>query len=164
MSKKHKELSFDEYRCLNSWKMTPVTQSFIQRMTEELVRWAKEDPAALKLDQWQVDNGICDETRDRWLEQYPLFKKAWQQAKKALGIRRENGAINNQYNASMIAPMMAHYDKNWKDMAEWRATLKGNVENKSERMIVVIPSYNEEETNKSTPSRVKKGGGIIRLC
>jgi hypothetical protein len=148
------ERFFDEYLNLNTWKMTPLTISFIQKLGEELLTWAQTDPNALTLDQWQVANGVCDTTKYRWIEKYPSFKLAWQQAKKALGVRREVGAINRKYEVSMISNVMAHYSHVWKDTAEWRAKLKGDAENKPERTIVVLPSYNEPEGEKPTPEEV----------
>lgn len=148
------ERFFDEYLNLNTWKMTPLTISFIQKLGEELLVWAQTDPNALTLDQWQVANGVCDETKYRWLEKYPSFKLAWQQAKKALGVRREVGAINRKYEVSMISNVMAHYSNVWKDNAEWRAKLKGDAENKAERMIIVVPSYDEPDEKKPTPEEV----------
>ena len=164
------ERFFDEYRCLKSWQMTPMTESFIQKMAEELLIWAIENDDALKLDEWQIANGICDETKQRWLTKYPNFKIAWQHAKKALGIRREKGVIKKKYDSTLIAPMMFHYDSAWKEIAEWREGVKATARAKAEAeasidtqikthktIHVDIPVFNEEPPKESrTPEETAR--------
>jgi hypothetical protein len=48
---------------------------------------------------------------------------------------------------------MAKYDLEWKQLAEWRASLKAEQENKPETKIIIVESFNDKES-KPTPEEV----------
>lgn len=147
-----KQKFFDNYLCLNTWKTTPVTEAWLEALAKDLYTWAKDDSNALKMSQFYTSRGISNSTVLKWMKVSEKLREAHDMALQIIGDRREVGAIYNKLNASMIAPMMAHYDSNWKDIAEWRARLRGEAEAKSGKTIIVVPSL--EEAERPTPEEV----------
>ena len=157
---KTKKRVFDEYKSTKGWKTEPITDHWIENFAQEMLLWAQTNNTALVLDQYFQDKGVCQETKYRWLEKYPLVRKAYDEALLAIGIRRESGAIHKKYETNMIANMMWHYSKAWKDGAEWRAALRAKIEEsknvQSGIKVVEVPVFDDRPTPEQVAQRSRK--------
>jgi len=121
--------------------MKPVTNAFLERFSNELLVWARDNQNALKISQFYLDKGISDNTFYRWIKNYPIMKEAHAHAMRLIGNRRETGAITKGYDRHMVEMMMPHYDSDWKLMVEWRNKMKAENDEKALTKIVVLEKY-----------------------
>lgn len=153
MENKKTKFRYDEYMDMRTWKRTPVTDAWKDKLADDLYRWAKEDPEAFKISEFYLDRGINSTDFARWAETHEKLKMAHTAALQLLGNRREKNAAKNKMNPSVILPIMHRYDKEWKESAEWRAALKAKAEGEGDGTIrVLVENYNENPD----PKPVKK--------
>ena len=126
-----KQVYFDEYYNMNNLKRTVHTFNSIDKLAQEMIEWARDDEGAFKISQFTIMKGIYYKDLERWMAKSEYLRQAYEHTLQILGNRREIGAIKRKYDFAAINPMMFHYDKDWKKMAEWRAKVKeeasGNV-------------------------------------
>jgi len=145
---------YEEHLCLNTWKMTPITEAWLDALAQDLYTWARDDDNALKLTQFYTTRGIANATMMKWIEVSPKLKAAHAAALQMIGDRRELGVIHRKYDSAMIAPMMYYYDNAWKQNAQWREDLKAKAKANAEAAVatqavfqvvktIEMPSFNE---------------------
>jgi len=145
MTDKKPKFKYDEYMDMRIWKRTPVTDAWKDKLAEELYNWAKDDPEALKLSQFYIERGISNPDFERWTETHEKLRMAHDAALIMIGNRRENGTVKNKYNVSIVMPSMPRYDKNWKELSEWRAALRAQAEKENRPDIkLVIENFNAD--------------------
>jgi hypothetical protein len=135
----------EDYLDCFTFKYKPVTEAFIDRISNELLNWAQNDNDALKLTEFFNKKRIPKSTWEAW-NRYPIFKAARALAVEALGNRREKGAITRKYDATTINVMMPLYDSDWKENVEWRAKLKSESETAQVPQTVIFKSFEEIKT------------------
>ena len=115
----------EEYLDCFSFKMKPITQAFIHRISQELVKWAEDDDiGALKVSSFYLKKGIPWETWNQWKKKYTEINHATKYATMVIGNRREIGGLTKKFESSIVSHTMPMYDPEWKQLAEWRASLK----------------------------------------
>jgi hypothetical protein len=132
---------FHDYFHIYSMANKPANNRFIDSVARELIEWSTTDDA-LKIEQFWIMKGISLKTVKKWKTLNENFARAHQHALLAVGTRREVGAIRNRLNAPIIASSMPMYDKKWKKLAEWRASLRNKEEQQDTIRVVVeeVPS------------------------
>lgn len=113
----------DQYLCMFTLRQKPICDAVLEKWGAELLDWAKNCDDALKLSQFCTLKGLTMDDLLRFSKRNQVFNTAYQRAKAMLGDRREMGALKKKYDTNITAFMMPHYDKDWKDMAEWKAKL-----------------------------------------
>lgn len=114
----------EDYLDLFTFKMKPVTEGFIDRLSQELMVWAdSSERKRLKLTQFINAKKIPIGTFYRWKERHPNLQAAHQYALSVLGDKREVGVAIREYDSSILK-MMHIYDSDWKEAEIWRAGLK----------------------------------------
>lgn len=91
-----------------------------------------------------------------WVGLYPEIKMAYNEAISAIADRREIKALKREVDASVVMPMMPHYDRDWKEMTEWRSRLKVDENKASGPQIVEIPVMAESKTVKVPVKEAKE--------
>ena len=124
---------YDQYRDLFTFRMKPIPESFIERISQELVEWARTNPDALVLSDFFYDHGIGFRVATEWTKNHPILKEAYEDAKRLIGNRREKGAIKKIYEPGMIRTVMNLYHKEWEDLEIWRAELKQKQDEKTQQ-------------------------------
>ncbi len=113
----------EDYLDLQMMKMKPITQGFVERLAEEVIRWSLNDDAIVFRD--FIDNkSIPEEAYYRWVRTYPELKAAHVLAKGRIGSRREKGALTRKFDGSIVVNSMPMYDQEWKDFTAWKSSLK----------------------------------------
>lgn len=114
----------EDYLDCFQFKMLPVTEAFIERISSEMVLWAKDNPEALKISQFYSHKGISRPTFEKWCQKYPVMKSAKEQAMLFIGDRRETGAVTNKLNSKIVMHTMHFYDDDWRNMDKHHVDLK----------------------------------------
>jgi len=139
-------------------KMKPVPESFIDKISQELIEWAKNDPSALILRDFFYDKGIRISTAQKWAKKHTILKESVEDAKFLIGSRREKGAIKREYDPAMIKPVMINYDPEWKKSEEWRSKLKQEADQKTQQANIqwILPKFPD---SKLVPEKPKDKNG-----
>lgn len=135
-----KQLVFGEYFNIHTFLMHPITMRFIEQEAKRLREWAQTD-SARRLSDFIDNAGYSPEIFSRWCRQYPILKLAQEYAMRRIGARREDGAIDRKFDASMIQRTLGFYDPIWKAETIQLAQLKNDNAEKNETKIVVMDSY-----------------------
>jgi hypothetical protein len=151
-SKKPKVVLFEEYQCMSSWRMKPVTETTISRLAEAGIQWAITDERAIKINQFLQMNGIHRTQWERWKDNFPLLQKASDYMVMVLGNRRELGLLERKYEPGSTTYMMPHYDEDWHKIVEWRSSLvkKDSDSGKVTERYIVIPEIKVMDSDKET--------------
>lgn len=136
---------FEEYQDMLTFKMKPVSDSYIEDMALRLIEWALNNNEAFKLSQFYIAEGIHHSDFHRWLAKNQKLQRAHDIALTAIGNRREIGALKRKLDAGMVSYTMAHYDTSWKELAEWRSKLKQPEGDSGKTQIVVIEKFPENK-------------------
>jgi len=139
-----------EYQDCFTFKMKPITQSFIERFAADLVKWAYHDKEALIISQFYLGKGISPQTYYRWINQYPALKEAHETSLLAIGNRREIGALKRQFSEAMVTRRQHAYD------TEWNAD---KLRNKQDKIDVAVAIKQADDTPPE-----KKNLNIIMHC
>lgn len=116
-------LWLEDYLDLQSMRIKPVSELFIERLALEVMEWSKLEESIIFRD--FIDNkNIPEDAYYRWVRTYPNLKAAHTLAKGRIGSRREKGAITRKFDGSTIIGSMSMYDQEWKDLAVWKSSLK----------------------------------------
>jgi hypothetical protein len=133
----------DEYFDAVNYKRTPMTDVGLKRLGQQLTKWALNDDDALTIRQFFNARGIGDNSIENWKKKFPHFNHAVKLAMNAIGTRREIGGLKKKLDSNFASSSMAHYLKEYKSLAEWRAGLRQKEEAKNETKIVVIERFPE---------------------
>lgn len=143
---KNTKYRFDSYVDIFTLRTTPVSDTWIEKLALELVDWAINDPEAFKLTQFYRLKGIGSDDMKRWKERNSKLKRAHTIALEALGDKREIGALKKLYEPGTAARTMPRYDPEWRDLEEWRASLKNKDEDKNrEPQVIVIDRFPDSD-------------------
>jgi len=120
---KEKWVHFDDYLNVNDGRRHPISEQGLSRLGEQLIEWSRSEDA-LVLEDFFRERGIHDTTYRQWKERNTLFRLRYETARGNLGSRREKGAINRTYSERLIMNTMPRFDPAWKELEEWRSSLR----------------------------------------
>jgi len=133
----------NEYYCWFELKMKPMPDSHLAKIATELVDWAEKNDKALSISQFYTKRRWAASTWHRWVDRSETLQEAVKVATAIFADRREIGAITGKYNAVTIMPYMSMFKKEYKDHAEWRASLNKDQTNQLQNIKVVIERFPE---------------------
>ena len=154
VDKKAKIEVLEEYYNYDSQRLTPITAGTLERLVINGIKWAREIDDAIKLSQFMDLNGIPLRTWQRWEEKYPAFYDGTRNIISVLGNKRELGLLRRKFDSGSTMFTMPLYDKEWKDLFEWRSKLtQKEVIQAGQQFIVMektanspmVPERKEEE-------------------
>lgn len=111
------------HKFLYSHREKPVNDRYIEEFAKEMVDWALHDEDALKITQFYNLKVIHNSVVDEWRKRNEVLSKAHAITLQVLGARRELGAIKGKLDSGIVRTTMAIYEKEWKDIEEWRSGL-----------------------------------------
>ena len=137
----------------------PISIAAIENLGEALIKWAVHDETARKLRPFFTKRGISSTDVERWSKRSKKFKRSYELAKCAIGDRREDGGLTKKYDPSIVLRSMAKYDKEWRELEQWRSDMK-NSEKEREATIfnVGLPSFSTKKDEENDKNR--KNGKI----
>lgn len=133
----------DIYPDILSMETRGASQEFIDRLGHDLLLWAQLK-TSLVLRDFFDERYISLGTYTRWKNKDSMFAERVELAKGIIGSRREKGALEKRFDASMVIKSMANYDVDWKAIEEWRAKLS-KAELEVEQLKVLIETFKTGE-------------------
>lgn len=133
----------DIYPDLWSMESRGASQEFVDRLGQDLLAWAKEKDSLL-LNDFFTERFISAPNYKRWADRDPMFKARLEMAKLMIGSRREKGALQRKFDASVVLRSACLYDPDWKILEEWRAKL-AKTEQEAEQLKVLIETFKTGE-------------------
>ena len=121
-----KTYDFDEYLDMKSCSRKITSEAWAEKMARTLVDWVENNENALKMTEFYQHIGMYQTDFCILANKYPLLKKAQQYARMVIGTRREIGAITRKFDPGTTNYTMPHYDPDWREMVEWRSSLKAS--------------------------------------
>lgn len=134
---KNVPIAYEDYRDMLSMEMKPCSSLFLERLSEDLIKWVNESPDHLKITQFFTSRGIAISNLYKWLPKSEALQEAHAYALTVLGDKRELGALKKEYDSGMVRYTMPHYDKAWKELEEWRSKLKEDKEESGTKIVVI---------------------------
>ncbi len=101
----------------------PGKDEWRQRYMLAFVEWA-QDENSLDIMQFCIEVKIHRRRLYEWIEDYPDFKKAFDEVKLILGVRRRNGSLTRKYDKDVVFKDMHRYDSEWVGINKENADLK----------------------------------------
>lgn len=155
--KEEKQVSpwLEEYLDCFHLKYKPVTEAFLERISQEMISWAKTNEKAYKISQFFSPKHIGYTTYTGWAKKYPQFEAAYNLAKTIIGDRRESGALERKLDAGTVIQMMPKYDPEWQEMVRERNEMKAQANEKanSGTQFIVMEKFGSSELVPEKPSK-----------
>lgn len=123
---------FDEYISTIDFRKRPVSDNWILQLARRLRDWAVNDPEALTLVSFYNKEGIASRDLARWCERVPALQLAYETAMATIGARREIAGLKRDFDSGIVRTTMPIYDKKFKDLEEWRSSLRADQSVKEE--------------------------------
>ncbi len=137
---KAKVTVLEEYWNYDSMRIIPITNATMERLIAEGIKWARTDPDGIKVNQFLDINGIARTTWDDWRKKYDIIKRGNLTILSILGNKRELNMLTRKFDSGSTMRMMTHYDTDWKENEEWRASLTNKADSDGGNVqYIVIP-------------------------
>jgi hypothetical protein len=140
----------EDYAEFFTHRLIPVSEAFLERIGEELLRYAKTTNI-LRIDPFFREKGIASFTSRRWRDKYPVFRVFYEEALLILGERREHGALNFDYNHATMALSQRKYDYVYREAKDEEKALE--LAHKKE--LMQLSAQLSGENNNATGGNVK---------
>lgn len=101
---------YQDIQVMNHYSMPDIV---VKRFAEDLVEWAKSDPTAIRVQQFLAERDVSYDVYVNWKRDYPLIKRADDQARMIIANRRELNAATRQWSEAAALRMMHWYDPEW---------------------------------------------------
>ena len=136
---------FDQYKDFLQGKLIPVSEAFIEQLAKDYTTWATLDETALIMTQFPLSKSIPPETFYDWINRSQCLAQAHAIALTCVGNRRELGGLNKRLSENMVSFTMPSYNKEWKELQEWRASMRDIKTNTNEQKVIVIEKISMPE-------------------
>ncbi len=138
----------EDYMSSSSFRLQPITQQAIERLSHDLIEWAKKDDS-LRIEDFHWEKDICDGTYSRWRRKYEALDLAHKKAKNYIASRREKGALKKELSETMVMRRQHAYDPSWEsdrkrekqdkiDIAIATMKAKEAIENSEKAKVIVL--------------------------
>jgi hypothetical protein len=125
------------YRDMFSLKMKPISRDYKLHFALEWVTVTKEDEDILTLGQFYNLKGINKSIVEGWVKDTPEVKEAHDFVMQIIGTRREVGALTRKLDANVFLRSAANYDSSWRDLEEWRNSMREKISGASAGNFVI---------------------------
>lgn len=123
-SEKVKWTHWDDYFNTNLYTYVPISEEGLEILGREFLSWARSDEDALIMEDFFNERGVPDTTLRKWLERSKKFQAVYDAGKRFISSRREKGGLRRGLSEGMITRSMPKYDLTWKELEEWRSSLR----------------------------------------
>lgn len=130
---------WEYYKELGTWKEKPVPMHWIEALASDLLEWSLNDEnEALYLSDFYRQKKISRNDFMRWLSKSEILKTAYDSAKRDISSRSYKGAVKRKYDANMVKHYLPVYDRDAKEIEEWRAELRSKEEDKNTGNVTIV--------------------------
>lgn len=127
------------------WRQIPVSEAYIERLIPQLLREAEENERCYTLEQLLLKHKIPEKTFERWCDKFERLDETRDYIKMILCVRRENKALEKQLDTGTNNYVMPHYSKRWRDITEWRASLRQPKQQDAGNITIEMPCFHESK-------------------
>ena len=131
--------TFEEeyYRDMFTMKLQPVSVDYLLKFALEWVEWVMANDWVITLTAYINTKGVHKNTVDRWIVRCPELKEASDFVRQIIAERRDFGAATRKYSDSWIKHTHPLYDPEFKQLEEWRSSMKEKIAGAGGGKIVV---------------------------
>jgi len=125
---------------------TKYTEEVMEKYARDILEWAKKEDSLI-LRQWLGDNGFDYAWLWEMCEKFPMFSKAYENARVIIGSRRELMCMHGKLNSTIVSKTMHNYDRELlKTERELKKIEKDN--EKKDPTVVHIINYSDAKVEK----------------
>ena len=121
----------------NGGGMMPIDAEYFRKLAVEWKQVAT-DTEMLVINEYPLSKGFSLTTFGEWISRSDELKEAQTMVRAIIAIRRERGAMKNEYNSRMVEKMQHYYDPAWRESEEWRASLAAKNQMSVQQPITVV--------------------------
>lgn len=114
---------WEEYREMGTWRKKPYSAETLERLASELIKWVRETDR-LYIERFYLEMNISSETWTKFLKRSEVLKKAYEQAKQIMAIKREEAAHDRKADRSVLEWRQMFYSPQYKEFMEWKSGLR----------------------------------------
>ena len=141
------------------WKLNlHITPREATRLAQELLVWARKSEAVRATTAF-ADFSVPQATFNRWAIEFPELAESWEEVKRIFAEKRERGALEGRYNASIVLATLPLYDKEYMEHRINMATLKANEKSGSGQTVVNVSMDKMPKTDIVPEKALEKGYG-----
>lgn len=108
----------------------PMTETTAHKFAKSMIDWVEANEEALAFGEFLTVVGLRLSTVRDYCRRFAVVEEAYEYTLQVLATRRELGALKRALDARIFLALHAMYDKEYKKLEEWRASLK-NKENEN---------------------------------
>ncbi len=127
-----------EYRNCFDWTFQPVTDRFIEKFFQDLLKSCADEDGCLSVQEFFLSKGVNSKTFYAWVNKWEQAADAVETAKQLIAIKREKLALKNKLNAGVFLAMQPRYCPEYKALMEWKASLHNKNPIDDNRINVII--------------------------
>lgn len=142
-----------EYRNCFDWTFQPVTERFIEKFFQDLVKSCADDDGVLSLQEFFLSKGVPSKTFYAWCDKFEEAADAVEVAKELIAMKRERLALRNKIQSNVFLAMQPRFCPEYKALVEWKASLNAKHQTDDNRINVII---NEVANSNLVPLRGEK--------
>ena len=90
-----------------------VSESTLERLSEDIVQWALTDKEAIYVTEFYTSRGISSYVWYCWRNKYPKLQHAYDLAKEIIGVRQFKGVTKGKLKDSLIKSHIGYYSPEW---------------------------------------------------
>ena len=122
----------DYYDDIYTCRQMPITDTFFERLAQEYTQWARDNKDVYVLDQFAIDKGIPRYSFQRWCKSKPILKKAHQEVKNIIAVRRETRMLQGVIKEKSNMYMMHRYHQDWEEADKRWSELNAKAQEKEQ--------------------------------
>lgn len=113
----------------------PSNEEWRKKLAYTLLKYASEETST-NIKSFCFEWNIPYTTMVDWIAKYPDIKKAWNEAKLRIGVRRQEKAEYKVLDAKLVALSLHTYDPEWDAINQYHAALKNQEEEKNLTLVL----------------------------
>jgi hypothetical protein len=137
-------------------RLKPRSDEDIEILAKHGVTFCAGNENVIKISQWYMTVGILPDTWLDYCKRNAIAEQAHQQMLMIIGNRRELDAYTKKADPNTALLTMPLYDKDWKKLCEWRASLRNKDTEKTDQKIIVIERFTNKSKNNEEEIVIEK--------
>jgi hypothetical protein len=112
-----------------------LTEEQVNKLCKDIIEWAQREDsfhlAGFALSQGKTRTWIYETA-----EVYSNFSDALKEAREILAMRYVSGMMVNKYNSTFGEKYLPIYDKDYKELLKWKASLQNPIDDQDKEIII----------------------------
>lgn len=122
-----------------TYRQIPLNESVATEIAKDFLKYCRSEKKGLSIARYCKMKGIARFTFDFWCTKYPPMAAAKKIGKTYIGDNREIGGLTRKLDPSLVRATMPLYNKEYKELEEWRSKLKTDESERDQTINVIMP-------------------------